>query len=58
MAARDSTGVIGIRLPEKVAMEFKTEAAARKVRLNELFREMWEHYRKAAIQEARTSDGN
>ena len=58
MASQDSTRVIGIRLPEKVASEFKTEAAARKVRLNELFQEMWELYRKAALREVRKTDGS
>ena len=43
-AARELTQVIGIRLPEKMAVAFKKEAAERNVRLNELFRKMWELY--------------
>lgn len=52
MAARESTTVVGIRLPEKVAVAFKTAAAQRNMRLNELFQEMWELY-----LEARGEDG-
>ena len=57
MTSRESTRVIGIRLPEEVATAFKTEAAVRNVRLNELFQKMWELYRKAEKQEVRTSNG-
>ena len=44
MVARESTQVIGIRLPKQTAVAFKKEAAGRNVRLNELFEEMWELY--------------
>ena len=57
MAARETTQVIGIRLPEESAAAFKMEAAGCNVRLNELCREMWELYRKAT-REDRTSDGD
>ena len=53
MVARESTQVIGIRLPNQKAADFKKEAAGRNVRLNELFGEMWELYRQAK-REAQT----
>ena len=56
MAARESTTVVGIRLPEKVAVAFKMAAAQRNVRLNELFQEMWELYLKARGEDG-TNDG-
>ena len=40
MIGRGSTQIIGIRLPEEIAVAFKKVAAGRNVRLNELFREM------------------
>ena len=47
MMARESKQVIGIRLPRQTAVAFKKEAAGRNIRMNELFREMWELYRRA-----------
>ena len=58
MASQESTRVIGIRHPEEIATAFKTEAAARNIRLNELFQEMWELYRKSAVPEDWTSNGS
>ena len=59
-AARELTQVIGIRLPEKMAVAFKKEAAERNVRLNELFRKMWELYQQVKREERtrKASDGN
>ena len=51
MVAHESTQVIGIRLPRQTAVAFKTEAAGRNVRLNELFQEMWELYRQARLED-------
>ncbi len=46
MENEQQTQVVGIRLPRQTAIAFKTEAAVRDVRLNDLFREMWELYRR------------
>ena len=57
MIARGSTQIIGIRLPEEIAVAFKKEAAGRNVRLNELFQEMWKLYQQAT-RKYRVSDGS
>jgi len=49
--ARESTQIVGIRLPVQVAAAFKKEAAGQNVRLNELFQEMWEMYRREKRKE-------
>jgi len=46
MENEQQTQVVGIRLPRQTAIAFKMEAAVRDVRLNDLFREMWELYRR------------
>jgi hypothetical protein len=38
--------IIGFSLPPDLAVEVKTEAARRNIRLRELFGEMWELYKK------------
>lgn len=39
------TQIVGLRLAKDMVMEFKQEAAARNMRLNALFNEMWEAYK-------------
>ena len=60
MVAHESTQVIGIRLPRQTAVAFKKEAAGRNVRLNELFQEMWELYRRHArkTRQRKTRNGS
>ena len=60
MDNQQTTQVVGIRLPRQTAIAFKTEAAVRDVRLNDLFREMWELYRQADRDagEKRMRDGS
>jgi hypothetical protein len=38
--------IVGFSLPPEVAVEVKTEAARRNIRLRQLFGEMWELYKK------------
>ncbi len=49
---RDSI-VVSLRLTPQLAAEFRMEAARRGVRLNKLFAEVWDQYRKAANVPAR-----
>ncbi len=57
MIARGSTQIVGIRLPEEIAVAFKKEAAGRNVRLNKLFQEMWKLYQQA-MRKDRVNDGS
>ena len=36
--------IVGIRMPPERAREFKTEAARRGLRVNQLFAELWQAY--------------
>lgn len=42
--------IIGLRLPLEIVREVKTEAARREMKLNDLFVELWEAYRKQSRQ--------
>ncbi len=57
MEGQQQTQVFGIRLPRQTAIAFKTEAAVRDVRLNDLFREMWELYRRTGRGAGEKKDG-
>ena len=57
MTPRESTQIVGIRLPQHLAAAFKAEAAARNVPMNALFREMWELYGQT-IRQDHLNDGS
>lgn len=51
MVSRETTRIIGLRLPTQIAAAFKKEAADRNMRLNLLFQEMWALYRRTKREE-------
>jgi hypothetical protein len=51
-----TTKVIGIRLPETLSIAVKKEAVLRSIRLNELFQEMWEVYKRDKREKNKPND--
>ncbi len=44
VSAKENRKIIGISLPPTLANKVKAEVSRRKIRLNDLFKEMWELY--------------
>lgn len=45
-AKREDSQVVGFRIPQDLARDVKAEAGRRGLKLNQLFAEMWELYKK------------
>jgi len=51
-ASKDDSQVVGFRIPQLLARDVKAEAGKRGLKLNQLFAEMWELYRKQKLKKA------
>jgi len=45
-ASKDDSQVVGFRIPQPLARDVKAEAGKRGLKLNQLFAELWDLYRK------------